>query len=174
MHESEKMILRDLPYIILVHDHVIYVTRRDTWHNYQPSPEGDSPAPLTTNWLQLASLEPGPGPDADEVVATGARRERSGRDAGGGAGRGGRRHDRRGRGRRERCGELAGLGRAGRHDGRRRDGRGAARGRGRRGGGMSTGVVILIVLLAMAIGGAIVLMLTRGRRGGREPMEWDE
>ena len=31
---------------------------------------------------------------------------------------------------------------------------------------MSTGVVILIVLLAMAIGGAIVLMLTRGRRGG--------
>ncbi len=39
---------------------------------------------------------------------------------------------------------------------------------------MSTGVVILIVLLAMAIGGAVVLMLTRGRRGGREPMEWDE
>ena len=38
MHEAEKMILRDLPYIILVHDHVIYVTRRDTWHGYQPSP----------------------------------------------------------------------------------------------------------------------------------------
>ena len=175
MHESEKLLLRDLPYLILVHDHVIYVTRRDTWHNYQPSPEGDAPAPLTTNWLQLTSLEPGPGSDADEVVAAAPEETApTETEAAGSA---------------ESDGSVTTAAAEGADSGTASSPESAepaattddaatvaapvedADGGG---GGMSTGVVILIVLLAMAIGGAIVLILTRGRRGGREPMEWDE
>lgn len=175
MHEAEKMILRDLPYIILVHDHVIYVTRRDTWHNYQPSPEGDAPAPLTTNWLQLTSLEPGPGPDADEVAAE--QPTESEPAATGEAGVV------------ESEGEVSTAAAEGAESGAASSPESAepaattddaatvaapTEDEDGGGGGMSTGVVILIVLLAMAIGGAIVLILTRGRRGGREPIEWDE
>jgi peptide/nickel transport system substrate-binding protein len=174
MHDSEKLILRDLPYIILVHDHVIYVTRRDTWHNYQPSPEGDSPAPLTTNWLQLTSLEPGPGPDADEIAAE--EPAESAPDATDEAGAA------------ESGGEVTTAAAEGAESGAASSPESAEpaattddaatvaapiEDEDGGGGGMSTGVVILIVLLAMAIGGAIVLILTRGRRGGREPIEWD-
>ena len=41
-------------------------------------------------------------------------------------------------------------------------------------GGLSAGVVALIVLLALAVGGAVAVLATRGRRGHREPLEWDE
>ena len=40
--------------------------------------------------------------------------------------------------------------------------------------GISTGVVVLIALLALSIGAIVLLLATRGRRGGREPLEWDD
>ena len=74
MHQAESIALRDLPYIYLVHDHTIYVTRTDTWHNWQQSPAGEAGAPLTTNWLQLTSTSrrarsPSPEPEAPPSVA---------------------------------------------------------------------------------------------------------
>jgi peptide/nickel transport system substrate-binding protein len=58
LHEAEKMILRDSPYLILVHDNDIEVTRNDTWTGYHPSPEPNG-YPFLTSWLQLQMLEPG-------------------------------------------------------------------------------------------------------------------
>ncbi len=58
MHEAERIVLRDSPYLILVHDAIIYLTRTDTWTGYLPSPAPDG-APFSTSWLQLQLLEPG-------------------------------------------------------------------------------------------------------------------
>jgi peptide/nickel transport system substrate-binding protein len=58
MHEAERVVLRDSPYLILVHDSTIYLTRTDTWTGYVPSPEPDG-APFSTSWLQLQIIEPG-------------------------------------------------------------------------------------------------------------------
>ena len=58
MHEAERIVLRDSPYLILVHDSLIYLTRTDTWTGYVPSPEPDG-APFSTSWLQLQIIEPG-------------------------------------------------------------------------------------------------------------------
>jgi len=58
MHDAERIVLRDNPYIILVHNHDIQVTRNDTWTGYQASPEGNG-YPFSTSWLQLSLIEPG-------------------------------------------------------------------------------------------------------------------
>ena len=58
MHQAERIILRDSPYIFLVHDASIQLTRTDTWTGYRPSPEPDG-SPFSTSWLQLQLLEPG-------------------------------------------------------------------------------------------------------------------
>jgi hypothetical protein len=150
MHEAERIALRDLPYIILVHDHTIYVTRTDTWHNWQQSPAGEVGAPLTTNWLQFTMLEEGPEPEpepeavADETTAPA--------DAG----------------------TTVTAGEPAADTGGEADTVAAAADGDDGDGGMSTGVVILIVLLALAVGGGVALLATRGRRRGNEPLEWDE
>ncbi len=58
MHQAERIVLRDSPYIILVHDATVQVTRTDTWTGYVPSPEPNG-FPFSTSWLQLQILEPG-------------------------------------------------------------------------------------------------------------------
>jgi peptide/nickel transport system substrate-binding protein len=58
MHRSERIVLRDSPYLILVHDALIYLTRTDTWAGYVASPEPDG-APFSTSWLQLQIVRPG-------------------------------------------------------------------------------------------------------------------
>jgi peptide/nickel transport system substrate-binding protein len=58
MHEAEKISLRDLPYIPIVHDGYLYTTRNDTWTGYVTSPGPDG-SPFTIAWLQLTQLEPG-------------------------------------------------------------------------------------------------------------------
>lgn len=68
MHEAERIILRDSPYIILVHDHYIQVTRTDTWTGYQPMPEPDG-FPFSASWLQLQILEPGRAASANYAGA---------------------------------------------------------------------------------------------------------
>jgi peptide/nickel transport system substrate-binding protein len=58
MHEAERIALRDSPYVILIHDGIVYVHRTDTWKGYirQPEPDGD---PYGNSWLQMLLLEPG-------------------------------------------------------------------------------------------------------------------
>jgi peptide/nickel transport system substrate-binding protein len=58
MHQAERIALEELPYIILVHDAIVYVHRNDTWKGYvrQPAPEGD---PWGNSWLQLQLLQAG-------------------------------------------------------------------------------------------------------------------
>jgi peptide/nickel transport system substrate-binding protein len=58
MHEAERIALRDSPYVILIHDGIVYVHRNDTWTGYirQPDPDGD---PFGNSWLQMTLLEPG-------------------------------------------------------------------------------------------------------------------
>jgi peptide/nickel transport system substrate-binding protein len=58
MHEAERIMLEDSPYIILVHNNDIQVTRTDTWTGYRPSPEPNG-YPFLTSWLQFSLLEPG-------------------------------------------------------------------------------------------------------------------
>jgi peptide/nickel transport system substrate-binding protein len=58
LHEAERVVLEDAPYIILVHDNEIQVTRTDTWTGYRPSPAPNG-YPFSTSWLQLSVLEPG-------------------------------------------------------------------------------------------------------------------
>jgi peptide/nickel transport system substrate-binding protein len=58
LHQAERVVLRDTPYIILVHNNDIAVTRNDTWTGYHPSPEPNG-YPVHTSWLQLSLLEPG-------------------------------------------------------------------------------------------------------------------
>jgi hypothetical protein len=58
MHEAERVMLEDSPYIILVHNNDIQVTRTDTWTGYRPSPDPKG-YPFLTSWLQLLLLEPG-------------------------------------------------------------------------------------------------------------------
>jgi peptide/nickel transport system substrate-binding protein len=58
IHEAERIALKESPYVILVHDGIVYVHRNDTWTNYirQPAPDGD---PYGNSWLQMVLLEPG-------------------------------------------------------------------------------------------------------------------
>lgn len=58
MHDAERIALEELPYIIVVHDAIVYVHRTDTWTGYarQPAPDGD---PYGNSWLQLQRLKAG-------------------------------------------------------------------------------------------------------------------
>jgi peptide/nickel transport system substrate-binding protein len=68
MHEAERIVLRDSPYIILVHDAEVQVTRTDTWTGYQPMPAGNG-YPFSGSWLQLQILEPGTAASASYAGA---------------------------------------------------------------------------------------------------------
>jgi peptide/nickel transport system substrate-binding protein len=68
MHQAERIVLRDSPYLILVHDAVIQVTRTDTWTGYRPSPQ-DNGYPFSTSWLQLQLIEPGQAASASYAGA---------------------------------------------------------------------------------------------------------
>jgi peptide/nickel transport system substrate-binding protein len=57
MHEAERIALRDAPYVYLVHDNEIQVTRTDTWSGYHPSPEPNG-YPFSS-WLQISLLRAG-------------------------------------------------------------------------------------------------------------------
>jgi peptide/nickel transport system substrate-binding protein len=153
MHEAERIALRDLPYIYLVHDHTIYVTRTDTFHNWQQSPAGEAGAPLTTNWLQLTSLQEGPEPEPEpeEVVAPASSDAAAATTEG-----------------------EATTAAAAEPDGTTAETVAAAPDADGDDGGLSTGVVVLIALLAISVVAIIALLATRGRRGGREPLEWDD
>ena len=56
--QAERIALKDSPYVILIHDGIVYVHRTDTWKGYirQPAPDGD---PYGNSWLQMVMLEPG-------------------------------------------------------------------------------------------------------------------
>ncbi len=69
MHEAERIILRDSPYLILVHDPQIQVTRTDTWTGYVPQPEPDG-FPFSASWLQLQLIEPGQASSTSYAGAT--------------------------------------------------------------------------------------------------------
>jgi hypothetical protein len=69
LHDAERIVLRDLPYLILVHDAVIQVTRTDTWTGYRPSPESNG-YPFSTSWLQLQLIEPGSAASASYAGAS--------------------------------------------------------------------------------------------------------
>ena len=58
MHDAERIALEESPYVILVHDGIVYVHRNDTWTGYirQPAPDGD---PYGNSWLQMTRLVPG-------------------------------------------------------------------------------------------------------------------
>jgi len=58
LHEAEKISLRDLPYIPIVHDAYLYTTRNDTWTGYVAAPAPDG-SPFSITWTQLTGLEPG-------------------------------------------------------------------------------------------------------------------
>ena len=58
LHQAERVMLEDAPYIILVHNNDIQITRNDTWTGYVPSPEPNG-YPFLTSWYQLTLLEPG-------------------------------------------------------------------------------------------------------------------
>lgn len=64
LHRAEKIAMTDLPYIPIVYANSYDLTRADTWHNYQGSPSGASGSPISSNWLQLTMLKPGPQPTA--------------------------------------------------------------------------------------------------------------
>lgn len=68
MHEAERIILRDSPYIFLVHDASILVTRTDTWKGYAQQPEGNG-YPFSASWLQLQLLQAGRAADSDYAGA---------------------------------------------------------------------------------------------------------
>jgi peptide/nickel transport system substrate-binding protein len=68
MHQAERIILADVPYIILAHDKDIQVTRTDTWTGYHASPEPDG-YPFSTSWLQMSLLQPGKGPTTNYAGA---------------------------------------------------------------------------------------------------------
>ena len=155
MHQAERIALRDLPYIYLVHDHTIYVTRTDTWHNWQQSPAGEAGAPLTTNWLQLVDLQEGPEPEPEpeEVVAPASSETAAPTVEGETATEAAPAEDEDDDGTETVAASVADDGGD---------------------GGVSTGVIVLIALLAMSVGAIVVLLATRNRRGGREPLEWDD
>jgi peptide/nickel transport system substrate-binding protein len=64
LHQAEQIAMKDLPYIPLIYANSYNLTRTDTWHNYQPSPSGPTGSPISTNWLQMTQLQPGPEPAA--------------------------------------------------------------------------------------------------------------
>jgi len=68
MHEAERIVLRDSPYLILVHNAQIQVTRTDTWTGYAPQPEPNG-FPFSASWLQLQILEPGEAASTDYAGA---------------------------------------------------------------------------------------------------------
>lgn len=68
MHEAERIILRDSPYLFLVHDAYVMVTRSDTWTGYHAMPEPDG-FPFSASWLQLQLLEPGTAASANYAGA---------------------------------------------------------------------------------------------------------
>jgi peptide/nickel transport system substrate-binding protein len=68
MHEAERIILRDSPYIILVHDAQIQVTRTDTWTGYRTMPDPNG-YPFSGSWLQLQILQPGRAASANYAGA---------------------------------------------------------------------------------------------------------
>lgn len=64
MHAAERIFLQELPYIPTVFENNVFITRNDTWHNWQPAPPSADGAPIGTNWQQVTLLKPGPAPVA--------------------------------------------------------------------------------------------------------------
>ena len=58
LHQAEKIALEESPYVFLTFQNSPYVTRNDTWTNYQPTPKVDG-NPFSISWSQLQFLEPG-------------------------------------------------------------------------------------------------------------------
>lgn len=71
LHQAEKVAMTDLPYIPIVYSNTYDLTRADTWHNYQPSPDSSRGTPFGTNWLQMTKLLPGPQPGTVAVSGSG-------------------------------------------------------------------------------------------------------
>lgn len=156
LHQAERLILTDNPYLFLVHDKQIYLTRNDTWHGYAPS----KGAPFSTNWLQTTQLQPGPAPAPQPATqgTTAAASETAPADSGASA-------------------TVAGTSAAA--GGATTVTAAPAAAAGDDDGGGSSGLIIAgIVVVAAAILGGALIMRRGGGGGGRGgkggPADWTE
>ncbi len=156
LHQAEKIVMTDLPYIPIVYSVSYDITRTDTWHHYQGSPAGDAGSPIGTNWLQITELQPGPEPAAAPSSVAGTSTVAAGGSGSGTAGTGS-----------SAAGSTDSPGTAASGSGSGGAGGSSVSGAAASGGSSSSGVAVWLTIVIAVVVGLAGFLLGRltGRRG---------